>query len=70
MKRPTIEDTRATEGAQSIGGKSICVYTYSKMQDEYIDYLEKKIKEAEQLAYNKGYTEGEQNGYNLALDGK
>jgi hypothetical protein len=44
MKRPKLEDAKTPSGHQSIGGRSVNVYTYSKMQDEYIDYLESKAE--------------------------
>jgi hypothetical protein len=44
MKRPKLEDTRITSGHQSIEGRSVSVYAYSKMQDEYIDHLESKAE--------------------------
>lgn len=44
MKRPKLEDTRTPKGHQSIGGNSVNVYQYSKLQDEYIDYLEEQVK--------------------------
>jgi hypothetical protein len=44
MKRPRIEDTRTPEGHQSIEGRAVNVYKYSKLQDEYIDYLEEQVK--------------------------
>ena len=44
MKRPRIEDTRTPEGHQSIGGRAVNVYKYSKLQDEYIDHLELLVK--------------------------
>ena len=44
MNRPKLEDTKTPKGHQSIGGNSVNVYQYSKLQDEYIDYLEQKVK--------------------------
>jgi hypothetical protein len=44
MKRPKLEDTKTPSGHQSIGGRSVNVYEYSKKQDEYIDYLESKAE--------------------------
>lgn len=47
MKRPTIEDTRI-KGGMSIGGNSVNVYEYSRLQDKYIDYLLKENGKLEQ----------------------
>jgi hypothetical protein len=52
MKRPSIEDTRTKKGMQSIGGNSVSVNQYSKMQDEYIDYLEAKLRILASFANN------------------
>lgn len=46
MKRPKLEDTRIKIGEQSISGQAVSVYVYSRLQDKYIDYLEKELKKA------------------------
>ena len=45
MKRPKLEDTRIKSG-MSIGGNSVSVYKYSKIQDKYINYLRRNIRKA------------------------
>jgi tRNA(Ile2) C34 agmatinyltransferase TiaS len=47
MERPKIEDTRPSTIRQSVAGKSVNVYEYSKLQDEYIDYLEGLVKKCD-----------------------
>jgi hypothetical protein len=47
IKRPQLEDTRIPTSHQSVGGRSVNIYAYSKLQDEYIDHLESRIKQLE-----------------------
>ena len=49
MKRPKIEDTKIKSPSMSVSGRSVNVYEYSKMQDNYIDYLESKLKNNKDL---------------------